>query len=161
MVFNTTFNNISAISWRSVLLLEKTGVPGENYHLSVARRWQTLTHNVVLSTPRHERGSNSQRNPSTIRSRSRRHRKEHWKKKEWKNILPASFDVFPGCIYIKLFICKSPNNFTVENCNIFSYNYWSSEVRQYQASFRFPRGNNLIMDLENIMYILFSLFFSE
>ena len=31
MVFNTTFNNISAISWQSVLLLEETGVPRENY----------------------------------------------------------------------------------------------------------------------------------
>jgi len=30
MVFNTAFNNISAISWRSVLLVEETGVPGEN-----------------------------------------------------------------------------------------------------------------------------------
>ena len=26
-VFNATFNNISAISWRSVLLVEETGVP--------------------------------------------------------------------------------------------------------------------------------------
>jgi hypothetical protein len=26
-----TFNNISAISWRSVLLVEETGVPGENH----------------------------------------------------------------------------------------------------------------------------------
>jgi len=31
MVFNTTFNNISAKSWRSVLLVEKIGVPGENH----------------------------------------------------------------------------------------------------------------------------------
>jgi hypothetical protein len=31
MVFNGTFNNISVISWWSVLLLEETGVPGENY----------------------------------------------------------------------------------------------------------------------------------
>jgi hypothetical protein len=31
MVFSVTFNNISAISWRSVLLVEETGVPGENY----------------------------------------------------------------------------------------------------------------------------------
>ena len=30
MVFNTTFDNISIISWRSVLLVEETGVPGEN-----------------------------------------------------------------------------------------------------------------------------------
>jgi hypothetical protein len=28
-VFNATFNNISAISWWSVLLVEETGVPGE------------------------------------------------------------------------------------------------------------------------------------
>jgi hypothetical protein len=30
IVFNTTFNNISVISWWSVLLVEDTGVPGEN-----------------------------------------------------------------------------------------------------------------------------------
>jgi hypothetical protein len=30
MVFKTTFNNISAISWQSVLLVEETEVPGEN-----------------------------------------------------------------------------------------------------------------------------------
>ena len=27
MVFKASFNNISAISWRSVLLVEETGVP--------------------------------------------------------------------------------------------------------------------------------------
>jgi len=31
MVFNATFNNISAIPWRSVLLVEKTEVAGENH----------------------------------------------------------------------------------------------------------------------------------
>jgi hypothetical protein len=45
MVFNATFDNISAISWRSVLLVEETGVPGENH-----RYWQTLSHNVVSIT---------------------------------------------------------------------------------------------------------------
>jgi hypothetical protein len=29
MVFNATFNNISVISWLSVLLVEETGVPRE------------------------------------------------------------------------------------------------------------------------------------
>ena len=29
MVFKATFNNISVISWWSVLLMEETGVPGE------------------------------------------------------------------------------------------------------------------------------------
>jgi hypothetical protein len=30
IVFNATFNNISAISWQSVLMVEETGRPGEN-----------------------------------------------------------------------------------------------------------------------------------
>jgi hypothetical protein len=59
MVFYSTFNNISVISWRSVLLVEETGVHGEN-HRPVASQWQTLSYNVVLSTPRHEGGLNSQ-----------------------------------------------------------------------------------------------------
>jgi hypothetical protein len=31
MVFNVTFNNITVISWRSILLVEETGGPGENH----------------------------------------------------------------------------------------------------------------------------------
>jgi hypothetical protein len=31
LVLWSTLNNISAISWRSVLLVEETGVPGENH----------------------------------------------------------------------------------------------------------------------------------
>ena len=31
LVFNTTFSNISAISWQPVLVVEEAGVPGENY----------------------------------------------------------------------------------------------------------------------------------
>ena len=31
IVLSATFNNISVISWRSVLLLEETAVPGENH----------------------------------------------------------------------------------------------------------------------------------
>ena len=31
ILFNVAFNNISAISLRSVLLLEEIGVPGENH----------------------------------------------------------------------------------------------------------------------------------
>ena len=57
MVFNATFNNISVISWLSALLMEETVVPGEN-HRPDASHLQTWSHNAVLSTPRHERGSN-------------------------------------------------------------------------------------------------------
>ena len=39
MMFNTTFKHILAISWRSVLLVEETGVPREN-HRPVASHWQ-------------------------------------------------------------------------------------------------------------------------
>jgi hypothetical protein len=51
MVFIPTFNNISVISWRSVLLKDETGVPTQNHRL-VKSQSQTLTHNVVSSTPR-------------------------------------------------------------------------------------------------------------
>jgi hypothetical protein len=33
MVFNSTFNNISVISWLSILLVEEIEVPGENQYL--------------------------------------------------------------------------------------------------------------------------------
>ena len=46
--------NISVISWLSVLLVEDTGVTGEN-HWPVASHWQTLSHK-----PHHKRDSNSQ-----------------------------------------------------------------------------------------------------
>ena len=45
MVFNAIFNNISVISWRSVLLVEEIGVPLEN-HRPVASHRQTLSHIV-------------------------------------------------------------------------------------------------------------------
>ena len=53
MVFNATLNNISVILWMSVLLVEETGVPGENYR-PAASHWQTLSH-YVSSTSGHER----------------------------------------------------------------------------------------------------------
>ena len=34
MVLNATFKNISVVSWRSVLLVKETEVPGENHDLS-------------------------------------------------------------------------------------------------------------------------------
>ena len=61
MVFDTTINIISVISWQSVLLVEETGVPREN-HQPVESHWQTLSHNVVSSTPHYKQGSNSQEN---------------------------------------------------------------------------------------------------
>ena len=36
MVFNTTLNNISVISWQSVLLVEETRVPGENHQAAAS-----------------------------------------------------------------------------------------------------------------------------
>lgn len=37
MVFNITFNNVSVVSGPSPLVMEETGVPGENH-------WQILSH---------------------------------------------------------------------------------------------------------------------
>ena len=50
MGFNATISNISAMSWRSVILVEEIGIPGEN-HRSVNSYWQDLSFNVVSSTP--------------------------------------------------------------------------------------------------------------
>jgi hypothetical protein len=49
MVFNATFNNISVISWRSVLLVEEIRVPAENRR-PVTSHWQTLSYNVACSS---------------------------------------------------------------------------------------------------------------
>ena len=53
MVFNATLNNISVISWRSVLLMEETGGNREN-HRPVANHWQTLLHPDRDSNPQHQ-----------------------------------------------------------------------------------------------------------
>ena len=47
---NATFNNISVILWRLVLLMEKTRVPGEN-HGPVANHWQIK---VITKLPNSE-----------------------------------------------------------------------------------------------------------
>jgi transcriptional regulator of aromatic amino acid metabolism len=54
-MFNATFNNISVISWQSVLLVEDTGVPGENH-------WPAASHWQLTSTPCYEQDANSQKN---------------------------------------------------------------------------------------------------
>ena len=51
MVFNTTFNNISAIWWQSVLLVEETGLPEKITDFPQFTD-KLLSNNVVLSTPR-------------------------------------------------------------------------------------------------------------
>jgi len=58
-VLNATFNNILVISWRSVLMIENTRELGENEQPAASNR-QTLSHNVVSSTPRYEGDSNAQ-----------------------------------------------------------------------------------------------------
>ena len=58
MVLNATFNNTSVISWRLIFLMEEKGIPREK-HRPTASHLQTSSHNVVSSTPRYERDSNS------------------------------------------------------------------------------------------------------
>ena len=52
MVFNATLT-IFQLYRGGKLMMEETGVPEENYQ-PVASHWQTLSHNVVLSTPSRE-----------------------------------------------------------------------------------------------------------
>ena len=49
MVLNSTFNNISAISWQSILLVEETRGPREN-HRTIASHWQTY-HIMMYTSP--------------------------------------------------------------------------------------------------------------
>ena len=56
MVFNATFNNISAISWWSVLLVQEP----RKIHRPAASHQIFFAHNVVSSTHHHEWYSNSQ-----------------------------------------------------------------------------------------------------
>ena len=44
MMFNATFNNISAISWRSVLLVEETGVLGEKKNTDLSQATDKFDH---------------------------------------------------------------------------------------------------------------------
>ena len=53
MVFNATFNNISVISWQSILFVEEIGVPGENHrHYNIIHKneyeHQDLKNNLFL-----------------------------------------------------------------------------------------------------------------
>ena len=65
LVVYATFNNISVISWRSILLVEETRVPTEK-HRPAASHWQTLSNSVVSYTSC--LGSNQTHNVSGDRS---------------------------------------------------------------------------------------------
>ena len=57
--FLTPLSTIFQLYLGGVLLVEETGVLGEN-NRPAASHWQTLSRNVVWSTPRHEGNSNAQ-----------------------------------------------------------------------------------------------------
>jgi hypothetical protein len=50
MMLNATFNNISVISWQSVLLVEETGVPGENHRPVASHPTNCITYCCIKCT---------------------------------------------------------------------------------------------------------------
>jgi hypothetical protein len=89
-------NTIPVISWRSVLLVEENGVPGENQR-PVASHWKSLSHNVVSSTPLLSRIQPHNINQTTIRS--------------WQLRFPNNYNILPE-------VHMLPSNF------IYSFTVW-------------------------------------
>ena len=56
MVFNPTLNNISVISWQSVLLVEETGEPLENHRPVASDKLlsQSVVHPALMAAPSNE-----------------------------------------------------------------------------------------------------------
>ena len=73
MVFNATFNTISVISCRSVLLVEETGGPGEK-HRPVASHVSNNVAHLEIQTHNNMVNAYVAVNPTTIRPRSWRPR---------------------------------------------------------------------------------------
>jgi len=57
MLFYAIFNSISVTSWRSVLFVEETRVPGENHQPATSDVTDKLCH-IMLYPVHHERDSN-------------------------------------------------------------------------------------------------------
>jgi hypothetical protein len=49
LVFNATLNNISVISWQSILLVEEPGVPGENHPPAASDGYYKMSIDTAIS----------------------------------------------------------------------------------------------------------------
>jgi hypothetical protein len=117
MVFNATFNNISVITWQSILLVEETSVPREN-HQPVARHWQTLSmitrNNILHVSIVKFRGYYKKRQwkPQDIQEK-----RIQWHRKRWAQETKK----LKTCVLTTLVVLTNFNTTKVVSTHVFSF----------------------------------------
>ena len=120
MVFITTCNNISVISWRSVLLVEEIG----EKHRPVASHWQFFYHIMLYWVHLAWEGGSVKANYTSIRSRPRRPQFVMWLTKVMDQCIYFCHVLFFGIWILKKKHCLGYHKNLFKNLNYVSEKYY-------------------------------------